>query len=152
MDQAQAVLPSMGSTLRPCTSIHCSVAPATITFLLAICMNTSTDWCLIPLHVSTGFVGKSHDHSVEECRFKNRSQVDSDRSGDGSMPCSLRMFRIVVRETDMMPSFRSSPSILEYPQPGDLDISSTSFRISADVRGLPMRFLVFLCLGARSHF
>ncbi len=80
--------------------------------------------------MSTGFVRKSHDQSIEECRFRNCSHVDSDRSGDGSMPYSLRMFWVVVRETDIIPSLR----------------------ISALVRGLPARFFGFLCLGARSQF
>ncbi len=102
--------------------------------------------------MSTGFVRKPQDQSVEECRLRNCSHVDSERSGNGSIPCSLRMFRTVVRETDMIPSFRNSPSIQVYPQPGDLNISSTSLRISALVRGLPARFFDFLCLGARSHF
>ena len=117
-----------------------------------MCMKTSVVYRLNPLGVSTFLWKKSHDHSVAACRFRNRSQTGSTRSGAGSIPCSFKIERTVVLETDMIPSLRSSPRMREYPHPGDFDISRTSLRISAFVRGLPARFFGFLFFGARSHF
>ena len=112
--QARVASPSSGNTQ---SLVGCRVASVTNTLLLSICINTSAVYRLSPLAVSTFFVKKSQDQSVAACRFKNRSQTGSARSGAGSIPCSFRIDPTVVRKTDMIPSLRSSPRIHVYPQP-----------------------------------
>ncbi len=114
-------------------------------------MKISTVWCLIPRQVSTGLVRKSHDQSFEECRFRNCSHVDSGRSGDGSMPCTLRMLRIVVRETDLIPSFRYSSSIRGRPQAGNMGITTTSC-VTRLCSGSPHTFHGLTVLGRPELF
>ncbi len=95
-------------------------------------VHLSVLWCS---RMVTDFTEKkSTAHRVFWWRSRKFSHLSDVRSGAGTIPSSLRMFRTVWRLMPLIPSLRISPIIRVYPKPVSLAISNTSSRISRGFR------------------